>query len=455
MSQIKWMSAVKARDVSTTISSSVQYQWSPFHRDYAQIVHSDFFKRLAGKTQVHSLSANDHLRTRMTHSVEVAQIAKQISRYFSYKMKAQFQIDEPFWFEFANRLEELTGAACLMHDSGHPPFGHTGAKLLDKLARKFSEDFDDNKQVTRLILNPLWNEKFDASAPLAAAVMKKFDYRDSAYKTEAESLEKVLFHLGLVGCRHPSSIFMEAADDLSYIAADLSDFLRYFIDYSQFQDFCGSAAIQKLQSISTVDSKFDPQTNSNLYGLLLNVFDNKGKRSDEAVFVFSSNVIKSGLRSIFDNLDQFFSGLKSSNPDEVPKNLKQFLTDNSQKPDDFNFLYLKTSRYGEIFYNLKKCSYKDHILEIPNVGSQNLLANRILSDLFDHFETLIHTDFSKSDVFKMLPMDCKGYIRSAHDTKSVNTPARVVVDFISGMTDDYALRLWETIASPQKSRKSA
>ena len=455
MSQIKWMSAVKARDISIAIPSSAQYQWSPFNRDYAQIVHSDFFKRLAGKTQVHSLSTNDHLRTRMTHSVEVAQIAKQISRYCSNKMRIQFRLDDPFWFEFANRIEELTAAACLMHDSGHPPFGHTGAKLLDKLARKFSEDFDDNKQVTRLILNPLWNEKFDASAPLAAAVMKKFDHQDSAYKTETESLAKVLGHLGLAGCRHPSSIFMEAADDLSYIAADLSDFLRYFIDYSQFQIFCGNSFVQRLRSVPVMDSNFNSQINANLYGLLLNVFDHKGKRSDEAVFEFTSNIIKSGLKIIFDNLDQFFNQLQNTTADEMPFNLKTFVTEHAQKPDDFNLLYLKTSPHGEVFYNLKKCSYKDHILEIPNVGSQNLLANKVLTDLFGQFETLIHTDFSKSDVFKMLPIDCKGYIRSAHDAKSENSPARVVVDFISGMTDDYALRLWEMISKPHVSRIAA
>lgn len=448
MSQIKWMKTTKARNPETFIVGAPQYQWHAFQRDYAQIVHSDFFKRLAGKTQVHSFPINDHLRTRMTHSIEVSQIGRHIGRFFSSKLCVHGKIQPEQLADFSSRLEELTAAACLMHDTGHPPFGHTGAKLLDTLARKFSEDFDDNKQVVRLILNNTWNEKFDPSGPLIASVMKKFEPKDSSYKSETQLLEKNLAELDLTGCRHPASMFMEAADDLAYIAADISDYLRYFMEASEFQEFCGNPAIQNLAKINKVGHDFEFIKGENLFGLLLKTFDSKGKRSDEAIFDFSSNLIKSGLKLIFQNIESFFTNLpEGTSATEIPRMLRKFV-EQYKNNNDFNLLYLNCSSEGDIFFKLKKSSYRDHILEIPHVGSQNLLAKKVLTELFDHFGDLIHSDFHKSDIFKMLPLDCKAYILSAHDRSTESSPARVVVDFIAGMTDEYALRMWDMISKP-------
>jgi dGTPase len=79
---------------------------SPFERDRARIIHSVAFRRLQGKTQIFAPSAADFLRTRVTHSIEVAQIGRALAN--------QFGVDD-----------SLVEAACLGHDLGHPPFGHT------------------------------------------------------------------------------------------------------------------------------------------------------------------------------------------------------------------------------------------------------------------------------------------------------------------------------------------
>jgi dGTPase len=103
----------------------------PFERDRDRIIHSAAFRRLEGKTQVFMPGVNDHYRTRMTHSIEVAQIGRTIARVLRLN-------------------EELTEAVCLAHDIGHSPFGHTGERILNKRMEPFG-GFEHNRQSLRIV----------------------------------------------------------------------------------------------------------------------------------------------------------------------------------------------------------------------------------------------------------------------------------------------------------------
>src|SRR6188474_2987615 len=105
---------------------------TPFQRDRDRILHSKPFRRLKGKTQVFIDPAGDHYRTRMTHTLETAAIARGVAR--------------------ALRLnEDLTEAIGLGHDTGHTPFGHTGETALDECMReRFGRGFRHNEQSLRI-----------------------------------------------------------------------------------------------------------------------------------------------------------------------------------------------------------------------------------------------------------------------------------------------------------------
>ena len=104
----------------------------PFERDRARILHARAFRRLAGKTQVFTDRYSDHFRSRLTHTMEVAQIARTIARVLGLN-------------------EELTEALALVHDIGHPPFGHAGERALDRALKEHGLSFDHNLHALRIV----------------------------------------------------------------------------------------------------------------------------------------------------------------------------------------------------------------------------------------------------------------------------------------------------------------
>lgn len=104
----------------------------PFQRDRDRIIHTQAFRRLKGKTQVFVAGTHDHVRTRLTHTMEVAQISRDIARALGLN-------------------EDLAEAIALSHDLGHPPFGHAGEEALDRWMKKHAGSFEHNQQSHRVV----------------------------------------------------------------------------------------------------------------------------------------------------------------------------------------------------------------------------------------------------------------------------------------------------------------
>src|SRR5271168_1420598 len=103
-----------------------------FQRDRDRIIHTRAFRRLENKTQVFDPGISDHFRNRLTHTIEVSQIARTVANVLGLD-------------------DDLTEALALAHDIGHPPFGHTGEAELDRLMRRFGERFDHNFHALRIV----------------------------------------------------------------------------------------------------------------------------------------------------------------------------------------------------------------------------------------------------------------------------------------------------------------
>ena len=116
---------------------------TPWRRDYARVVHSAAFRRLQGKTQLFPNHESDFFRNRLTHSIEVAQVAKSIAIRIN-ATDSKFQKEE-------NKIEtDIVETAALCHDLGHAPFGHNGEEALDE-CMKNSGGFEGNAQTLRIL----------------------------------------------------------------------------------------------------------------------------------------------------------------------------------------------------------------------------------------------------------------------------------------------------------------
>ena len=103
-----------------------------FERDRDRVVQSRSFRRLAGKTQVFTSRASDHFRSRLTHTIEVAQVARHVASALGLNV-------------------DLAETLALVHDIGHPPFGHAGERALDRCLRNHGLSFDHNLHALRIV----------------------------------------------------------------------------------------------------------------------------------------------------------------------------------------------------------------------------------------------------------------------------------------------------------------
>jgi dGTPase len=194
---------------------------SPFRRDCDRVIHSTAFRRLKHKTQVFVFHEGDHYRTRLTHTLEVAQIARALAR--------QLGLDE-----------DLTETLALAHDLGHPPFGHAGERALDACLRVHG-GFDHNAQTLRVVtslehrypefdgLNLTW-ESLEGivkhNGPLTARDGTPIGrYRDHGVPIGISEFVKA-YDLELWSFASLEAQVAAIADDIAYDAHDIDDGLR-------------------------------------------------------------------------------------------------------------------------------------------------------------------------------------------------------------------------------------
>ncbi len=182
---------------------------SPFFRDGDRIIHTSAFRRLIGKTQVFIKPENDHVRNRLTHTIEVSRVSRQIARMLGLN-------------------PELSEAIALVHDLGHPPFGHLGESILDELLCDFG-GFDHNVQALRVVThleNPYQEFKgLNLSWYCLEGIVKHngpLETNIPSYVLEYNARHNLLLNT-FPSCE---AQIASLADDIAYNCHDLQDGLR-------------------------------------------------------------------------------------------------------------------------------------------------------------------------------------------------------------------------------------
>ena len=218
---------------------------SDFQRDYDRLVFSSPFRRLQNKTQVFPLPGSIFVHNRLTHSLEVSSVGKSLAREVSIRLRKKYS-DES-WVNKLDDLGEIVSAACLAHDLGNPPFGHSGEKAISSffsegegnvLKSELSEtewndviNFEGNANSFRQLVHQFAGRRpggFAMTYSMLASIVKypfssKYANEDGKFgffTSEKDTYEKIAEELGILKrgeeqyVRHPLVYLVEAADDI-------------------------------------------------------------------------------------------------------------------------------------------------------------------------------------------------------------------------------------------------
>ena len=343
---------------------------SPFQRDRDRIIHSASFRRLKHKTQVFVNTEGDHFRTRITHSIEVAQIARSIAK-------------------FLNLNEDLAETLSLAHDLGHTPFGHAGENALNECMNEHG-GFDHNLQTLRIVMF-LENKYF------------KFN----GLNLTIETLEGLLKHNGPV-------------EDFKTVDSLIG--LKSFKNKIKFDKFPSLEAQISAISDDIAYNNHDIQDgiNANLFKLEelveIDFFRNIYKRYKKKIN--KNNYKIATYQIIRDSIDLMIRDLLSN----TQKNLK-ILKIKSTKD------VLKTDKLIVSFSN----KIQNSEFEIKSFLRKKMYDNKKVLTKNQKGKTIIRK------LFKIIKSNPRKFITKEQLTKN---KYRAISDFISGMTDRYAINLY-------------
>ncbi len=349
---------------------------SEFQRDRDRIIHSTAFRRLVYKTQVFVNHEGDLYRTRLTHSLEVAQIARTVAR--------------------AMRLnEDLVEAISLAHDLGHTPFGHAGQEALNDCMREFG-GFEHNLQSLRVV------DQLEASHADFPGLNLTFETREGILKHCSTANARRLGEIGerFLKRQQPGleAQLVNIADEIAYNNHDVDDGLR-----------SGLIKLADLAKLPVV--------------------------AEQIVIVQHRHPGVSGRREIHEVVRSmigiFVTDLIDTSRARVhtaaPKNIAAV---RSQPRALIGF----SEPYTEAKTTLKKF-LREHLYRHPQVNAMTEHAQQIVSKLFEVF----------LDNYQRMPAEHANRAREHHDSEGLAGGARVVADYIAGMTDRFANQAHENL----------
>jgi dGTPase len=458
---------------------------TPWRRDYARLIHSAAFRRLQGKTQLFPGRESDFFRNRLTHSLEVAQIAKSIALKVNYENK---------YFTKNPINADLVETAALAHDLGHPPFGHNGEHALDD-CMKTDGGFEGNAQTLRILAKlekrQTKGDDLDLEVPIlngddnraglnltfrTLAAVLKYDNEIPAHRKKSQSVVKGYYytekdvvaqikkHLGVSEHTPLKTIecsIMDLADDIAYSTYDIEDAFKanflspvsmMAVEYSRAERIASEV---KKRLKKAYPDKTGPEVDFSIDDVFLTIMEcfkdiwgfgtstlEEFKRGDWSPEIATSSIASTSTLA---------SNKMASNGYYRSRITSEFV---GQYIRSVNIEFNKESPLlSKVVVDVK--TFKR--IELLKIFAFNAL---IMSPM------LKVSEYRGKDIVKQIfraLTDDDGYLLMPSDFQELylelNHPAqkkRVICDFIAGMTDRYAVQFYgrlfgtnpETIFSP-------
>lgn len=434
---MNWKSLLSAqRDARAQNFADIRNE---FQRDYDRIIFSNVFRRLQNKTQVFPLPGSQMVHNRLTHSLEVASVGRSIAR------KVSKQLAERFGNDFLNEIydiDTIVSTACLAHDLGNPPFGHSGEETISSYFKDWNGkslkteipenqwsdliSFEGNANAFRQLTHQFRGRReggFSLTYASLATLIKypypSFDKGDrkkyNVFNSEIETFEKVMRGCGIpkiddnmpIYARHPLSYMMEAADDICYLILDMED-----------------AHKRGIIQTSAIEEHFtafmNEATDSWFFERREQIYKTVTDANERMAFLRATviNKLVDCVSKVFiENYDDIMEGT-------FKKSLISHLSEYENKA-------LESCRNFSV----------SNIYKHPSVVKIEVTGFNIIGNLMSEFiHAMLHQDSVYSK--KLLSLIPEQFMTDRTDTYS---KIQVVLDYISNMTDLYAVQLYKDL----------
>ena len=441
---------------------------SEFEKDYHRIIGSASFRRLQDKTQVFPLDKSDFIRTRLTHSLEVSSYGKSLGQNIGEYILTYIK-DPNFTWKDKEEICNILECAGLIHDIGNPPFGHfgesvirdwfkrnlpimkfkgeTGENLLTEQMREDFYHFEGNAQALRLVtkLHYLVDEHgMNLTYALLHTIVKYpvssvgidkntgniKDKKMGYYYADKDIFESIVKETGTDGKRHPLTFILEAADDIAYKTADIEDaYVKGFISYYQLKE-----ELRQLQE-SEPDNSFRP-------------LDKLEHKYESGVNRGVSNPEEYAVKNWIVQVQGFLINCATYG---FTSNYNAIMEGTYGK-DIF------CGTYGEGLMNLLGDMAYRRVFTTPSIYKMEVAESVIMDFLMDKFVKAVlyyDTDVKLNDIDKRVVSFISENYKSAYhkqaegkdENEKLYLRLLLVTDYICGMTDSYAKRLYQELNS--------
>ena len=450
------------------LSKQHYYSDIVYNNDYDTIICSTLFRRLQDKAQVFPLDNDDYIRTRLTHSLEVSAIGKRLGEYVFKKLK-KAKKDLCFETHTEKNFSDVLLCAGLVHDIGNPPFGHFGEYAIrewfqtnlnhlylgkEKITNLLSDwqlqdlySFEGNAQSLRILSKTPYLGKrngFNLSYEILGAIMKypissedllhnnPKGYKKMGYNfSEKELFRDINRKMGLFGNRHPLSYLLEAADDIAYRTSDVEDAMVKKV--IGFQDIV--KALQNYEPEDRInDSIFKKYTNQ-----LVAIYNEELKKNDrkpELTAIQRWNQFMQGIMianagdSFFENYAAIMSGDFCGNlfDGTIAGDIIRAIAELSERLIYTSSIKTRTELFGRRVINSLLDQFMPAALLYDTGESISFIEKRTIDTVSEFYKSMYHSEAYKRNSQEKL------YLRIL-----------MITDYISGMTDSYAKRLYQEL----------